>query len=82
MYIELCNLFGVDDVERSYDKDERYPFSCDFYIKSKDLFIELNFHWSHGGRPFNENDQACLDKLEEWCEAAQTSKYVENAIHT
>jgi len=80
-YNNLCALFGTDNVLRQY-KDKRYPFACDFYIRPLDLFIELNLHWTHGGRPFNENDQACLDILDEWCEKAQTSKYIENAINT
>ena len=46
-YNYLCNIYGSDDVVRQYS-DDRYPFSCDFYIKSKDLFIECNFHWTHG----------------------------------
>ena len=33
--------------------DDRYPFYCDFYIPSKDLFIELNAHPSHGRLPFD-----------------------------
>lgn len=44
----LCDRFGIDDVERQYDDDPRYPFMCDFYIKSRDLFIELNGMWTHG----------------------------------
>ena len=33
--------------------DERYPFYCDFYIPSEDLFIELNAHPSHGRMPID-----------------------------
>lgn len=40
-YEMLCSKFGAEDVIRQYD-DARYPFACDFYVKSKDLFIELN----------------------------------------
>lgn len=40
-YSYLAEKYGADDVIRQY-KDERYPFACDFYVKSKDLFIELN----------------------------------------
>lgn len=34
--------------------DNRYPFFCDFYIPSEDLFIELNAHPSHGRLPISE----------------------------
>ena len=61
---------------------DRYPFACDFYIEDIDLFIELNFHWTHGGRPFNENDKDCIDKLASWKEKAKTSKFYQNAIYT
>lgn len=68
-------------IYRQY-KDERYPFYCDFYIKEDDLFIELNAHWSHGGRPYDPHDEDCVKKLLEWQEKAKTSKFYENAIQT
>ena len=34
-------------VERNYNKDPRYPFLCDFYIPERDLFVELNAHFTH-----------------------------------
>lgn len=38
-------------VIRQY-KDVRYPYSCDFYIPSEDLFIEYQGYFSHGGEPY------------------------------
>ena len=32
--------------------EERYPFNCDFYIPTLDLFIEYQGYWSHGFKPF------------------------------
>lgn len=55
MYVLLCNKFGKDDIVRQY-KCERYPFHCDFYIKSLDLFIELNATWLHGDHWFDSSD--------------------------
>ena len=78
--IEISKLFNCD-VVRQY-KDDRYPFACDFYIPSKDLFIELNAHWTHGGRPFDPNDEDCQKQLAVWQEKAKTSKFYENAIQT
>lgn len=72
--------YGKEDVVRQY-RDPRYPFNCDFYIKSEDLFIELNFTWCHGPNPFEntEEDQRLLNM---WKEKAKTSKYYQQAIHT
>ena len=80
LYEELVQTFGEQDIIRQYS-DERYPFDCDFYIKSKDLFIELNAHWTHGGKFFDENDEECICKLNEWKEKAKTSKFYKNAIY-
>lgn len=44
-----------NDVKCQY-KDDRYPYNCDFYIPDIDLFIELNFHWTHGQKPYNEKE--------------------------
>ena len=73
-YVWLIEKFGVDDVIRQY-KDTRYvnpinnhKYHCDFYIKSLDLFIELQMYWGHGPHPFNENsveDIEYLNKIKE-----------------
>ena len=66
VYNKLVALYGENDIERQYS-DERYPFNCDFYIKSKDIFIEVNNHPSHGGHPFDndsEEDRRLLEQLE------------------
>ncbi|MBO5003759.1 MAG: hypothetical protein J6D03_00530 [Clostridia bacterium] len=37
--------------------DKRYGnFECDYYIPSKDLFIEYQGHQSHGGHPYDKNN--------------------------
>ena len=41
------------DLEYDVRVDDRYPYFCDFYIPSLDLFIELNAHPSHGRLPFD-----------------------------
>lgn len=65
MYLILCGRFGIDDIVRQY-REERYPFHCDFYVKSLDLFIELNATWLHGTHWFDEHDDCDLTVLEEW----------------
>ena len=53
------------DIIRQYTSKE-YPWHCDFYIPSLDLYIECNFYWSHGPHPYNPNsneDKIILEKL-------------------
>lgn len=78
----LLDTFDEADVIRQYKDSSRYPFACDFYIKSQDLFIELNINWTHGGHPFDSTNKADLDKLATWQEKAVTSAYYRNAIET
>ena len=80
-YKYLSNKYGANDIYRNYNKDTRYPFSCDFYIKSKDLFIELNIHPSHNFNPFNTSLSEHREKLRVLEEKAKTSAYYKNVIH-
>lgn len=80
-YNKLLETYNADDIETQH-VDDKYPFICDFYIKSKQLYIEINAHWTHGGKPFDENDEQCLLQLSRWREKAKISKYFQNAINT
>lgn len=64
LYKNLCTRYGEDDVERNYDSDPRYPWHCDFYIKSKDLFIEVNDFPTHYIEPFDKNNLDHINLLE------------------
>ena len=66
------------DIIRQY-KSKLYPFACDFYIPSLDLYIECNYHWTHGGRLFQntENDKEILNK---WI--LKDTKFYNKAIET
>ena len=79
--VESFNLLKekYPDVIRQY-KDERYPFLCDFYIPSLDLYIECNYHWTHGGHPFNSENKYDQIQLNEWIN--NNTKYYNNAIGT
>lgn len=61
-------------------KSEEYPFNCDFYIPSKNLYIELNIHWTHGGHPFDETNINDIMVLEKW--KSKNSKFYNIAINT
>lgn len=77
----LKEAYGNGGVIRGYSSDTRYPFQCDFYIPSFDLFIECNFHWTHGGKKYDSSDMFCQSKLKEWEEKSEQSKYYKNAIY-
>jgi hypothetical protein len=67
------------DIIRNY-KSKLYPFNCDFYIPSLDLYIECNYHWTHGGHQYNENNLEDKNKVTEW--KNKNTKYYNNAIET
>lgn len=62
-YNYLLNIYSENDILREYNLDSRYPFRCDFYIKSEDLFIEYNGTTEHHGHPFNPNNKEDLEEL-------------------
>ena len=80
MYRELLSKYDEDNIKRQYS-DSRYPFDCDFYIVSEDLFIELNKHWTHGGHPFDDKSLDDIYQLECWQEKAVNSPFYRNAIY-
>ena len=67
------------DVKRNY-KSTLYPYMCDFYIPNLDLYIECNYHWTHGDKPYNENDQYSIDLINLW--KSRNTQYYNNAITT
>lgn len=50
----LTNKYG--EVLRQH-KTDKYPFKCDFYIPALDMYIELNFSWTHGKEPYNKTHE-------------------------
>jgi len=77
IYEKLLNIFNKDDIIREYS-EKRYPFHCDFYIKSKDLFIECNFHWTHGFHWFDKNNKSDLEIVQKWKD--KNTKFYDIAI--
>lgn len=83
LYELLCEQFGKDDVDRQHRDAERYPFACDFYVRSLDLFIELNASWTHGGHWFDPNSPNDIVKLEEWADKAKRGhEFYDSAMET
>lgn len=82
LYEKLCNEYGEENVMRQYRDEIRYPFNCDFYIKSEDKFIELNRFWHHGPHKFDSENEEDIELLNTWKEKAKYSKQFENAIQT
>lgn len=66
------------DLIYQYKDKERYPFKCDFYIPSLDLFIEYNGYWTHGLHPFNPLNKEDNLKLLKW--KTKESKQYKTAI--
>ena len=59
----LVKIFGNDDVVHQY-KSKEYPFLCDFFIKSKKLYIEYQGTYFHNKCFYNKDrDKEKLTKL-------------------
>ena len=67
------------DIRRQY-KSEEYPFACDFYIADNDLYIECNFHWTHGKHSFDKNNPDDIKKLNLWKKRSKEKDYYISAI--
>lgn len=77
LYKSLIELFP--STKRNY-KSDLYPYCCDFYITEKNLYIELNLHWTHGGMPYNPRLKKHKEQLELW--KSKNTKFYNNAIET
>ena len=51
---------------------------CDFYLPKYDLFIEIQGSWTHGGHPFDKNNNDDIKILHKWI--SKNTKYYDNAI--
>ena len=62
IYELLLTKFHKEDIDRQH-KDTKYPFSCDFYIKSLKLYIEVQGSAFHDKKPFDPSDDYCQNRL-------------------
>lgn len=55
-YSLIKSIFKNSKIIKEF-KSDKYPWFCDFYIENLDLYIEYNFHWSHGPHPFDAQNE-------------------------
>lgn len=67
------------DVKYQY-RSEIYPFNCDFYIPSLDLYIEYQGSWTHGFKPYIQENSECVSQLLKWKQKIKSSSYYDVAI--
>lgn len=79
LYSLLVERFGEDDVKRQYMSD-LYKYQCDFYIVSRDMYIELNASWTHGGHWYDNDSECDNSVVDTW--RKKSTKYYDNAIRT
>ena len=77
LYLKLIEKFGAPDIIRQY-KSPMYPYNCDFYIKSLDLYIELQGTWVHGSEPYNPENPEHIKIVEFW--KSKNTKFYNKAI--
>lgn len=87
-FLLLAEVFGPHKVYRNH-YSAVYPYACDFVInpypnkpcRLKDaIFIECNFHWTHGGEPYDESNPEHQKRLTSIKRKAKTSAYARAAL--
>ena len=81
LLIKYMDQHGMT-VVRQYRDEKRYPFAVDFYIPERDLFIELNGSWSHGGHWYEADREMDQKIVQTWLKKGQKSKYYRVALKT
>ena len=81
LLVEYADQLGMT-VVRQHRDEERYPFAVDFYIPERDLFIELNGSWSHGGHWYEVDREMDQKTVQTWCKKGEKSQYYLNALGT
>lgn len=84
LYELLCEYADQRDITvvRQYCDEDRYPFAADFYIPERDLFIELNGSWLHGGHWYESDCEMDQQTVEIWRTKGEQSEYYRKALKT
>lgn len=78
-YLKL--KYESNDIITQY-KSKEYPYYCDFYIKSINLYIEIQGHWTHNDHPFDINNLNDQQIMNIWRTKSLSDKYYKNALNT
>lgn len=81
LLVEYADHRGMT-VVRQHRDEKRYPFAADFYIPERDLFIELNGSWSHGGHWYEADRSMDQRTVQTWFKKGKKSKYYCVALET
>ena len=81
LLVEYVSQHGMT-VVRQHRDEKRYPFAVDFYIPERDLFIELNGSWSHGGHWYGADREMDQRTVQTWLKKGKKSKYYRVALET
>ena len=65
IYDKLVEFFGKDNVNRQHKSDD-YPFFCDFFIPTLQLYIEYQGSWTHGFHPYDATSLIDQLQIEKW----------------
>ena len=79
IYKKLSKLFP--DTERQY-MSEQYPFFCDFYIPSLNLYIEYNGFPTHNNHPYDKENVDDIKEAEELYQKGLTSNFYMHEYET
>lgn len=71
LYALLLTVFDESDIDRNCIVDGRYPYHVDFYVKSRDLFIEMNGDKCHNRRWFDSENADDIHTVAVWEEKAR-----------
>ena len=77
VYKLLLEKFSPEDIVRQYES-KVYPFPCDFYIKSLDLYIEYQGSWVHGNKPYEKENPIHQKIIEKW--QSKDTEYFDYAL--
>ena len=61
---------------------KEYPFECDLYLPQLDLYIELNYSWTHGGHSYNSKDPKDQKVIKEIQKKEKGKAYYMNMLET
>lgn len=79
LYQMLCGVFGAADVRREF-VSPMYPWHCDFYVPSRDMYVELNASWTHMGHWYDGSDVDDVAELSDLMHKGVQSKYYANTV--